>query len=151
EIAATSFGKQLFAGPVLSLPYTEEFEELAGDGREQRIEKRRIERALRLYPINSELAGNIAVWEKHRGVVKVRTFNLQATVRGEFMLNGKIRLARSRTDSRIVFGTPVVSLGLSDPRGLVGAPAFEWDGQRIEFERGSTLAGVAGGLHAAVP
>jgi inner membrane protein len=148
DIAASSFGKQIFAGVILSLPYVEEFDEEIIDGKQKRTEKRRIDRTLRLFPTSSELSGIAAVGEKHRGLFKVRTFNWQANVRGDFVWNGKVKFERSRADSCISWGAPVISLGLTDPRGLAGAPALEWVGQRIELDRGSAVPGIASGLHA---
>lgn len=148
DISASSFGKQIFAGPVLSLPYVEEYDEETGAGRERKIEKRRIDRALRLFPATSELNGTATVGEKHRGLFKIRTFNWLATASGDFVLDGKLKVERTHVDSHIVWGQPVISLALSDPRGLVGPPAFEWAGQHIEFERGSGVPGIASGLHA---
>ena len=48
DIAASSFGRQIFAGPILSLPYTEEYNEEIDEGRERRIVKRHLERTLYL-------------------------------------------------------------------------------------------------------
>ena len=93
----------------------------------------------------------MAVAEKHRGLFKVRTFAADLDVRGDFVLDGKVTVERTRADSRIVWGLPVIGLGLGDPRGLVGAPVFEWAGQRLFFERGSGLPGLESGLHAAAP
>ena len=151
EIASSSFGKQIFAGVVLSLPYTEEYDVEVGEGRDKRIEKRQITRMLRVFPAQSELAGTVAVGEKHRGLFRVRTFEWQVRASGHFLTDEKTRIERTRADSRLVWGPAVISLGLGDPRGLVGAPVFEWEGQSIAFERGSALTGMAGGLHATVP
>src|SRR5271165_4704329 len=96
------------------------------------------------------MTGTVTVGEKHRGLFKVRTFNWQVTMRGEFVLDGKAKVEGSRVDSRIVWGQPLLSLGLSDPRGLVGAPVLVWAGQRVAFERASGIPGIASGLHAAV-
>jgi inner membrane protein len=148
DIAASSFGKQIFAGIILSLPYVEEYDEEVGDGKQKRTERRRIDRTLRLFPASSELTGIATVGEKHRGLFKVRTFNWQANLRGDFVWDGKVKVERARTDSRISWGAPVISLGLTDPRGLAGAPALEWVGQRIALERGSGVPGFGSGLHA---
>ena len=148
DIAATSFGKQIFAGPVLTLPYAEEYAEETGMGRAKKMETRRIDRTLRLFPATMEMTGTATVGEKHRGLFKIRTFNWLATAHGDVVLDGKLKIERTRVDSRIVWGRPVISLALSDPRGLVDAPEFEWAGQRIGFERGSGMPGIASGLHA---
>ena len=151
EIASSSFGKQIFAGVVLSLPYTEEYDIDVGEGRDKRTEKRQIERVLRLFPAESELTGAVQVGQKHRGLFRVRTFDWQLSARGDFVLDGRTKVERTRTDSRIVWGQSVMSLGLSDPRGLAGTPVLEWQGRSMAFERGSGLAGMASGLHAVTP
>ena len=150
DVSSSSFGRQIFAGPMLSLPYAEEYDEESGVGRERRMQRKRIERTLRVFPATSELSGVANVGEKHRGIFKVRTFRWQADVHGEFLLDGKVRLERTRTDSRIAWGPAVISVGLADPRGLVGAPELAWAGERVVFERGSGMPGSASGLHAVV-
>ena len=151
EIASGSFGKQIFAGIVLSMPYTEEYDVQLGEGRDRRTEKRQIERVLRLFPARSELTGKVQVGEKHRGLFRVRTFEWDLSAHGELALDGKTTVERTRSDSRIVWGEAVISVGLSDPRGLSGTPVIEWEGRPIAFERGSALAGMPSGLHATVP
>jgi inner membrane protein len=148
DVAASSFGKQVFAGLILALPYAEEYDEETGDGRERKIERRHIERTLRLFPATSELDGFATVATKHRGLFKVRTFNWQTTVRGEFVLDGRVKFDRTRENSHIIWGPPKIGLGLSDPRGFVGAPTLEWAGQPVQLERGSGIPGFASGLHA---
>ena len=150
DVSASSFGRQIFAGPMLSLPYAEEYDEETGAGRERRTQRQRIERTLRLFPATSEVNGIAAVGEKHRGLFKVRTFRWQADVHGDFVFDAKTRMERTRANSHIVWGRPVISVGISDPRGLVGAPEFEWAGQRVDFERGSGVPGIPSGVHAFV-
>ena len=147
EIATSSFGKQIFAGLILSLPYVEEYNEEIGRDGEKRIVKRRFERTLHRFPTTSELSGTASVGEKHRGLFKVRTFNWQANARGDFVLDGTVKVERTRADSRIVWGQPVITLALSDTRGLVNVPTLEWAGQSIVFERSSGVSGIASGLH----
>ena len=151
EVAASSFGRQVFAGVVVSLPYAEEYDADVGEARDKRVEKVRIERTLRIFPETLTSKGTVTVGEKHRGLFRVRIFDWQLDASGEFVLDGKIRFERMRSDSRIVWGPAVVSLGLGDPRGVVGSPQFEWKGERVAFERGSAVAGMAGGVHATVP
>jgi len=151
DIAASSFGKQIFAGPILSLPYVEEYTEETGEGNARKILKQRIERTLYLVPTTSELSGTASVGEKHRGLFRVRTFNWQADVSGDFVFDGTVKFERSRADSRIVWGQLVISLAFSDPRGLVGTPTLEWAGQPVALERGGGAPNIARGLHAATP
>ena len=148
DIATSSFGKQTIAGPILSLPYVEEYDEEFGERGERRVVKRRLERTLHLFPASSDLSGTANVGEKHRGLFKVRTFNWQSTARGDFVLDGTVKVERTRFDSRIAWGQPVITLSLSDPRGLTAVPTLEWAGQSVALERGSGVSGIATGLHA---
>lgn len=151
EIAASSFGRQVIAGPVLAIPYSEAFDERIGEGRDQRIERRRIDRVLHLFPAAAAWTGTAGVAEKRRGLFRVRTFDWRAGVEGEFVLDGRIEIERTRPDSHIVWGRPIVAIGLHDPRGLAAAPDLEWAGERLAFERGSALPGMTNGVHAIAP
>ncbi len=149
EIATSQYGPQVVAGVVLSIPYVEEFEETRiADGVRQ-VEKRRIERTLRLYPRHSEIRGEATIGTKSRGLFKARVFDLSATLKGELELD-PASMARAHPQSRIGWGQPVLSLVMSDPRGLIGMPSIQWNDGMLTFERGSALPNVPSGIHARV-
>lgn len=147
EIAANNYGRQELAGMVLSIPYTEEYEETASG----RSERRSIARVARLFPASSDIVGSATVSTKSRGIFKARVFDWRGSMQGEFAFDLRTALPRTRPGSRIVPGKPYASLALSDPRGLVGTPVLHWDGKAIEIARGSELPNLPGGLHAVVP
>jgi inner membrane protein len=150
ELAAESYAKQMLAGPILTLPYVEEYdEELLVAAK--KIEKRRIERVVRFFPATNITEGNATVETKSRGLFKARVFNWRTASRGEFAFDSTIDIARSRLDSRIVWGKPIISLLLSDPRGLVEPPAIAFAGHGVAVERGSGGSRSVSGLHAVVP
>ncbi len=151
EISTSSYGRQVFAGPILSIPYVEEYEETVTENQAKKVQTRRIKRIARFFPASSDIAGKATVGTKYRGLFKARVFNWQASARGEFNFDGKVALERTRENSRISWGKPMLSLALSDPRGLIGSPALQWNGLQIAFERGSGLPNLASGLHAGVP
>jgi inner membrane protein len=148
ELAATSFGRQVFAGPVLSLPYVEEYDEIHGEGKDTRVERRKIERVARFFPDVNRLEGSAAVNTKSRGLFKARVFQWRGSARGEFRFDGTFEPVRYRSDSRIAWGKPTLSLMVADPRGLTDAPALRWDDQAVVLDRGSELPNVPSGLHA---
>jgi inner membrane protein len=150
EIMSSSYGRQVFAGPVLSVPYVEEYDE-AADVRGGHVERKRVQRSLYFFPVSEELNGDAGVGEKKRGLFRARVFDWKASVHGEFVLAGVTTIERTRTDSHITWGQPTVSLSLGDPRGLNGSPALQWAGKPAQFERGSALPNMSNGLHAAVP
>ena len=150
-LAEESYAPQLLAGPILSIPYTEEFDDdsaiVAGA---KSIEKRKIERVARFFPSADRTEGVAAVETKSRGLFKARVFDWHASMRGEFAFNAQVDIPRSRPNSRIVWGKPIVSLLLRDPRGLSERPSMEWNETPVTIARGSGFASTAGGVHAAI-
>lgn len=163
EIMSSSYGRQTFAGPVLSVPYVEEYDEFTlrdamAEGREidtarkTKIERRRVEHVLRIFPVSSDSVGDVGVATKRRGLFKARVFDWKAGIHGEFAFADLASAAEhSRPDSHIVWGKPYISFSVSDPRGLNGSPGLQWDGHSVTFERGSALPNMPNGLHAEVP
>ncbi len=147
EIAASQYGAQVFAGPILSVPYIEEYDKTITVGGVKKIEKRRVERTLRLFPDNLDVRGEATLSRKSRGLFKALLFDWQASVSGEFLLQA-VSVPRSTPQSNIIWGQPVLSLTLGDPRGLFGTPTLQWDGAPLAFARGSGLAHGGSGIHA---
>ena len=154
DIAASSYGKQVLAGPILSFPYVEEYEDTVkeekGGKTETRVERRRIHRTAAFFPASATLAATSAVGTKSRGIFKARVFDWQGSVRGEFVFDGKFAFARKREGSRITVGRPSVSVVLGDPRGLAATTVLRWNGEPAALERGTGLPGLREGVHAAV-
>lgn len=147
EIAGSQFGPQTFAGLVLSIPYVEEYDETITVEGVRKTERRRVEHALRIFPGRSEIAGEASIGTKSRGLFKARVFDARLAVKGEFSFGGAA-IARTHGHSQITWGQPVLSIALSDPRGLSGMPTIQWGGDQLEFQRGSGLPNVASGIHA---
>jgi inner membrane protein len=150
DIAASSYARQSFAGPILSIPYTEQFEELVKTAKEETRVWRRVDRTLFFFPHSTDIEGTAAVSTKRRGLFKARVFNWQASIKGEFRLEGKTQFERSRADSRLTWGQPRVSLAIGDVRGLAGTPQFAWAGEALKLKRGSVLKGMESGVHAEI-
>jgi inner membrane protein len=162
EIMLSSYGRQIFAGPVLSIPYFEEYDETVKrdvktegeevkETRETKVERRYIERKLYFFPTKSQLASDAVVSEKKRGLFRTRVFEWKAALEGEFVLAGVTAIERTRTDSKITWGKPSVGIGISDLRGLNGSPKLRWAGSEMTLQRGSALQNLPNGLHADVP
>ena len=148
EIAASSFGRQQLAGPVLTLPYVEEYDVLVGDERQRHVEHRREERQLTLFPEILDISGDVDVNTKHRGLFKVRVFEWRTRMTGRFAIKSGQSVPRTRSDSSITWGNATLAVGLGDPRGLVETPALEWNGRPTTIDRGSNLVALPAGVHA---
>ena len=137
QISLSQSGPQTFAGPVLTLPYVEEYEAtVRGEHGESRVERQRVEHVLRIFPSRLSIDGNAAVETKTRGLFKARVFAWTAKLEGEFAV-GETAVARDRPDSTLHWLEPRLVLGISDPRGLMDAPSLVWNDQPLGFERGA--------------
>ena len=161
DIAASFAGEQQIAGPVLVLPYLELYSEtvwanepVAGGGtqRVRRERQRKYNGRLILLPELAELDLEAGTDFKRRGLFKVLVYGLSGTIQGRFELPAELRVDRKAEDSRITWGQPFLSLGLTDTRGLSRAPSLQWDGAEREFAQGTELgASLPNGLHAKLP
>jgi inner membrane protein len=153
EIAASSYGKQAFAGPFIVFPYDEEWEETI-DGSYltlSRVEKRRNSEVAVFFPESMGLAGTGTVETKSRGLFRARVFNWQGTARGEFAFDGKFKFKSRHEGSRLSIGKPFLTFVVGDPRGISGTTVFRWNGKPVALERGTRLPAIDGGVHADIP
>jgi inner membrane protein len=146
EIASSQYGPQILTGLILSIPYVEEFDETVSIEGRRKTEKRRIERTLRFYPSRNEIRGEATIGTKSRGLFKARVFDWNGSVTGEFALD-IANFPRANAHSQITWGQAILSFPLNDPRGLVGMPSIQWNGEIRGFERGSGLPNISSGIH----
>ncbi|MCG6860438.1 MAG: cell envelope integrity protein CreD [Chromatiaceae bacterium] len=161
DISGSFAGAQRVAGPVLVLPYVEEYsqtlwenEPVAGGGtqRVRREHRRKHDGRLILLPELAELDFDADTDFKRRGLFKVLVYGLSGTIKGRFELAAEPEIKRKSEDSRITWGRPFLSLSLTDTRGLSRAPILSWDGTEVGFEQGTELgAAQPNGLHARLP
>jgi inner membrane protein len=155
EIAASSYGKQAFAGPFIVFPYDEEYEvtitEEKKDKTVTRLEKRRNNEVAVFFPESMGLAATGTVETKSRGLFRARVFNWQAGARGEFVFDGKFAFKRRHEGSRLAIGKPFLTFVVGDPRGISGTTVFRWNGKPVALERGTRLPAIDGGVHANIP
>ncbi len=153
DIAQSSAGRQTIVGPVLAVPYIEEYieyiEEKTSDGQE--IKKpviRRDTNTLYYLPENLELNGGFSNEYKKLGIYKALMYQLVGNIKGDFRLPANFNISPLHTDGRISFQPAYVSLGISDTRGIHGKPDFTWNKQAFEFEQGSSISALGNGIHA---
>ena len=152
SIAADSVREQTLVGPVLVLPYTEEYDEtvLVGDEHAKKGEvlHRSVPRQLLVYPNELQVSGNIVTDRRYRGIHQVLVYSGQYALAGDFILPAKADLPHEVARSRLVPGAAYVSLGIDDVRGIHKTPKIVWGGETVEFQQGARLAAFKSGLHA---
>ncbi len=151
-IAAESVREQTVVGPILVRPYTEDYvekvEETEKGVTKVKLEKRSIERRQIVFPTELQVAGEVVIERRYRGIHKVLVYGGQHGFKGDFVLPAAADLARSSPNSTITWGKPFVSLAIEDVRGIKNIPNFQLGTEVAEFRAGTGLNASKSGLHA---
>lgn len=154
SIAADSVREQTMIGPLLVLPYTEEYEEQEEvtdeKAKKTKTIKRSINKRTLVFPNDLQVNGSIDIDRRYRGIHKVLVYSGQHAISGDFVLPSRDELPRDKPNSRLTLGKPYVALAIEDVRGIRNIPKINWDGKLIEFEQGSGLRTFKNGLHASL-
>ncbi|HVK56942.1 MAG TPA: cell envelope integrity protein CreD [Burkholderiales bacterium] len=152
DISSSYAGAQTIVGPILVVPYTNEYveKELDEKGNVKKLTPRRIERRLLYFPRTLNIDGALDTDFKHRGLFRVLVYDWQAKVSGAFDLPAKPAFERDRDDSRVVVGHPFIIISVEDLRGLLRQPTAEVNGKPVTFEQGSNVEGLPNSIHAAI-
>jgi len=160
SIAADSVREQTVIGPILVIPYTEQYEERVevakGDDKTQAVSvpvrtellRRTVQRRLLVYPNFLLQEGTIETDRRYRGIHQVLVYSGQHAFKGDFTIPASTQLPRKSPDSRVTLGEPFVALSIEDVRGIRNIPKIDWGGRQIEFEQGTDLFAFRSGLHA---
>ncbi|MBK8337706.1 MAG: cell envelope integrity protein CreD [Sterolibacteriaceae bacterium] len=150
DIANSYAGAQTMIGPILVVPYDEEYRANELDPKTEKTREvwRRQAKQVLIFPDTLNVSGSVDTSVKRRGLFPARVYAMHAQVHGTLTLPAELPFERREKDSRIIVGQPYVSLGVSDPRGLAGAPHMEVDGKAAAFAQGTRLAGQPTGIHA---
>lgn len=150
SIAADSVREQTVIGPLLVIPYTDEYEEeqLISETQKIRTVKRSESRRLVVFPNELRIKGSIDTDHRYRGIHKVLVYSGQHALSGDFVLPKRADIKQEKPGSKITMGQPFVAMSIEDVRGIRNIPGINWNGKQIEFQQGSNLAGFTSGLHA---
>lgn len=151
EIAASTARAQTLTGPLLVIPYTrivKVHQPAPEDGKVVTVENSEEDR-LYLTPIELEVKAKIGTERLRRGLHHAFVFGTQASLRGKFLTGGAP--IRAGPNERIVFGTPRLIVGISDPRGLMRVPQLHWDQHSVELLPGTAEENLASGIQAPLP
>lgn len=158
SIAADSVREQTIIGPILVIPYVEQYDErveIAADKDQKssvpartEVQRRIMQRRLLVYPNSLLQNGSIETDRRYRGIHQVLVYSGQHAFRGDFTVPGLEQLPRKTPDARIAVGQPFIALSMEDVRGIRNIPKIDWGGRQIEFEQGTNLFAFRSGLHA---
>ena len=158
SIAADSVREQTIIGPILVIPYVEQYDErveIAADKDQKssvaartQVQRRIMQRRLLVYPNNLQQNGVIETDRRYRGIHQVLVYSGQHAFKGDFTVPSLEQLPRKTSDARIAVGQPFIALSIEDVRGIRNIPKIDWGGRQIEFEQGTDLFAFRSGLHA---
>ncbi|MFD2365389.1 cell envelope integrity protein CreD [Pseudoduganella sp. GCM10020061] len=155
SIAEDSVGPQALAGPVLVIPFTEEFQEKrevdTPGGRQVSMEKRSVQRRHIVFPNELKVKGAVDTDRRYRGIHEVLVYSGQYAVSGDIDVPSAAQLKAKYPNSVLTFGQPFVAVHVGDVRGLRNSPVLTLDGRKAEFQQGANLRTYSSGVHAPLP
>lgn len=154
SIAADSVREQAIVGPVMLIPYTDEFDAVVpaadADAKPATV-RRSVNRVHLVFPNMLNVNGVFATDYRYRGIHQVLVYRGQHKLAGDFDLPLASSFARATPLSRITIGRPSIAVGIEDVRGIRNIPTIKWGEQAIEFQQGTGLPALGTGLHADLP
>lgn len=159
-IAAGSAGAQGLVGPVLVIPFDEEYDQELDDsdvrnGRNdrdniagKRLVRRKRSLSITLLPKRLHVDGSVRVERRAYGIHEASVFELQGVLSGNFDPPTEADLPAPGRNAVRTWGKPRLILGLADPRGLVTEPKLQLAGETLAVKRGVAPTELKSGFHA---
>lgn len=147
QVARLTALPQTVFGPLLVVPCTVEVRRIEKNDKTGILEEvwDEVEREHCLVPQDLDLQGTVAIEARRRGLYRTQVYRLNGPLKGRFALPDLKVLTPGRN---LRLGTPYLSLGLSDPRGLLNRVDLRLEGRTYPFASGSRRAHPAAGIHA---
>ncbi len=155
SVAASYAGPQTLVGPVLIVPYETEtrvVEKEKESGKDKEYSQF-TPGLLRFYPKQMNVRGTMSPGERYLGLHRVRVYRLQGQISGRFeaaLPKEEVSPQAQQKNVKRRYGTPYLSFGISDVRGLVGTPSLKIDGKEARFTQGAGDLATSG-LHVDLP
>lgn len=144
SIAEESVGPQLVYGPVLVMPYEEEYTvQEKGEAKRYRKRSRHL-----VFPQQLEVVSSMGTERRYRGIHQVLMYGGGHRFSGDFAVPAASALPHTEEGSDITPREPYLALAVGDTRGVRDIPQLKWGQRSIEFEQGAGLASADKGLHA---
>lgn len=147
QIALSSAGAQTIIGPVLVVPYVEQYPETITENGIKKTVIQQSNDALYILPDELNLEGGFTNQYKQLGIYKALMYQLGGQVKGRFKFHQPI-LPRHAGGTIVAVKPAYLSLGVSDPRGFTDKPELNWGERNIGFLQGTQLSALGKGIHA---
>ncbi len=127
EVTEKWGGAQTIAGPMLTVPYRVTRPDKDG------VARTTIDRA-QLLPDRLKIEGTLTPSVRHRGIFEVVLYRLDVAAAGSFPPLDPRSLGIAPED--VLFSDAVLSVGLTDTRGIKSRLEVKWDGTAVAFRPG---------------
>ena len=125
EVSAKWGNEQVIGGPILTVPY-----EIAGSEEDGPVQTA----YAHFLPDELQFDGRVRPEQRNRGIFVVTLYNTRLTIKGKFKKPSVASLGLSA--SQMQWEKAVLSLGISDVKGIREAVTFRLNGQSIDAEPG---------------
>jgi inner membrane protein len=148
DIARSSSYHQVIAGPLLVVPYSSKrIENKVSNGVLHHLET--VQKGLLYFlPDQFSMVIEFATDVRSRGIYDARLYHARATLEGRFYVPAEWGIAENNTGYD--FGTPFISIGIHDVRGIENSPELVFDGSTTSFLPGTAVPFLNDGIHAPV-
>lgn len=140
SVSRSYAGNQHVSGPILMLPYTHVYWEpiLNKDGNPVGREQRRSSGALSILPQTLQMDNNITVEERKVGIFPVPVFKAVIQISAGFHWGVQTAPVTLKSgDDTIEWGSPYLSLPVSDQHGIKNIAAMQWNGEALQYKPGT--------------
>ncbi len=151
DIAKSWTGEQLLTGPLLAVPYQVRTVEKVWREDKKVSHERAKDRWKTFYIAPSSLLtkSRIDTQLRYRGIHGVPVYTTHLSVSGEFS-SATLQAFADETSDIVKWGSPYISIGVSDSRGISNRPGLSWDGQEMGLSPGAKSTLFKQGMHAQV-
>lgn len=153
DIARSSAGQQTITGPVLAIPYTEEYTDYIDEVTPKGVSvkkpvTKRVTSTHYILPERLQLSGQFDNEYKKLGIYKALMYQLGGSINGSFRIPADNYIQAKHKGGIITLHDAYIGIGISDTRGITGKPTFSLNGKEYKFEQGSQIKSLGKGIHA---
>lgn len=141
DMAKTTAGSQILAGPLLVFPY--EIQTQAGLDTSQHVKI--------ILPRQLKMQGRLEAESRYRSLYEILLYGTQLKLEGSFEFQG-LKAPDVPPGSHVRWLQPYLLVLVEDNRGMTTIPALTWSGQKYDVKSGHRdISGLSGGFHADLP
>ncbi|MCG8614444.1 MAG: cell envelope integrity protein CreD [Pseudomonadales bacterium] len=148
SISESWTANQALIGPIYIQPYEYPYREKVWDENLKKYvyQQRMLTNKLYLVPDDLQVIQAVKSDIRYRGIYEIPVFTNQIQVSGTFSNQRLLDLLKAQPD--VEFKVPYLAVAVSDERGIVDVETLQFGQQNPDWNSGSLMSTVTGGLHA---